>query len=60
MRKLDHGHLTKADRATLNQQQNQLSKDIYKQKHEAQVQNRIPRAKWVSVSVSNRSASPRA
>jgi hypothetical protein len=39
MRKLDNGHLTSADRATLNQQQNKLSSDIYKQKHDAQVQN---------------------
>jgi len=37
MRKLDNGHLTAADKATLNQQQNQLSKDIYKQKHDAQI-----------------------
>jgi hypothetical protein len=44
MRKLDNGHLTKADRATLNQQQNALSKDIYKQKHDAQVQNIDPRS----------------
>jgi hypothetical protein len=28
MRKLDNGHLTSADRATLNQQQNQLSHQI--------------------------------
>jgi len=33
MRKLDNGHLTKADRATLQQQQNQLSKQIYRDKH---------------------------
>lgn len=33
MRKLDNGHLTKQDRKTLNQQQNQLSKKIYKDKH---------------------------
>jgi hypothetical protein len=44
MRKLDNGHLTKADRATLNQQQNALSKDIYKQKHDAQVQNIDPKS----------------
>jgi hypothetical protein len=42
MRKLDNGHLTAADRATLNQQQNKLSSDIYKQKHDAQVQNVNP------------------
>jgi hypothetical protein len=44
MRKLDNGHLTKADRAALNQQQNALSKNIYKQKHDAQVQNIDPKS----------------
>jgi hypothetical protein len=44
MRKLDNGHLTSADRATLNQQQNKLSSDIYKQKHDAQVQNVNPKS----------------
>ena len=44
MRKLDNGHLTAADRATLNQQQNVVSKDIYKQKHDAQVQNVNPKS----------------
>ena len=44
MRKLDNGHLTAADRATLNQQQNAVSKDIYKQKHDAQVQNVNPKS----------------
>src|SRR6266436_7181216 len=44
MRKLDNGHLTAADKATLNQQQNQLSKDIYKQKHDAQTQNVNPKS----------------
>lgn len=44
MRKLDNGHLTAADRATLNQQQNKLSSDIYKQKHDAQVQNVNPKS----------------
>lgn len=33
MRKMDNGKLTKKDRKTLNQQQNQLSKQIYKDKH---------------------------
>ena len=33
MRKMDHGKLTKQDRKTINQQQNQLSKQIYKDKH---------------------------
>jgi hypothetical protein len=44
MRKLDNGHLTANDKATLNQQQNQLSKDIYKQKHDAQTQNVNPQS----------------
>jgi len=44
MRKLDNGHLTVADKATLNQQQNQLSKDIYKQKHDAQTRNVNPKS----------------
>ena len=44
MRKLDNGHLTAADKATLNKQQNQLSKDIYKQKHDAQTQNVNPKS----------------
>lgn len=42
MRKLDNGKLTAADRATLNQQQNQLSKQIYHQKHDASVQSPNP------------------
>jgi hypothetical protein len=44
MRKLDNGHLTAADRATLNQQQNAVSKDIYKQKHDGQTQNVDPKS----------------
>lgn len=44
MRKLDNGHLTAADRATLHQQQNTVSKDIYKQKHDAQIQNVNPKS----------------
>jgi hypothetical protein len=44
MRKLDNGHLTTADRATLNQQQNTLSKDIYKDKHNSRVQNTDPKS----------------
>jgi hypothetical protein len=44
MRKLDNGHLTAADRATLNQQQNTLSKDIYKDKHNSRVQNTDPKS----------------
>src|ERR1041384_5554906 len=43
MRKLDNGHLTAADKATLNHQQNQVSKDIYKQKHAAQTTNVNPK-----------------
>src|SRR5215467_3032973 len=44
MRKLDNGHLTAADKATLNQQQNQLSKDIYKDKHNTALQNTNPKS----------------
>ncbi len=44
MRKLDNGHLTTADRKTLNQQQNQLSNQIYKDKHNAAVQNTNPKS----------------
>ena len=43
MRKLDDGHLTNADRATLQQQQNQLSQQIYQDKHNAAVQNAPPK-----------------
>jgi len=42
MRKMDNGKLTASDRATLNQQQNQLSKQIYQDKHNARVQNADP------------------
>ncbi|HKW74028.1 MAG TPA: hypothetical protein VJN64_00760 [Terriglobales bacterium] len=38
MREDNGGKLTTADKAKLTRQQNQLSKDIYKQKHDAQVQ----------------------
>ncbi len=44
MRKLDDGHLTGADKATLNQQQNQLSKQIYTDKHNSAVQNTDPKS----------------
>jgi hypothetical protein len=44
MRKLDNGHLTAADRATLHQQQNTVSKDIYQDKHNARVQNTGPKS----------------
>ena len=61
MRKLDNGHLTAADRATLNQQQNKLSNDIYKDKHDAQRRRtRIPRAKWDSGNAISRNALLRA
>lgn len=38
MREDNAGKLTAADKAKLNRQQNRLSKDIYKQKHDAQAQ----------------------
>ena len=38
MRAADGGKLTDADKAKLTRQQNTLSKDIYQQKHDAQVQ----------------------
>jgi hypothetical protein len=38
MREDDNGKLTNADKAKLTRQQNRLSDDIYKQKHDAQVQ----------------------
>src|SRR5215471_7944532 len=38
MREDDNGKLTTADKAKLTRQQNRLSSDIYKQKHDAQVQ----------------------
>ncbi len=44
MRARDNGKLTAADRAKLQHQQNVLSKDIYKQKHDAQVQNVNPKS----------------
>ena len=44
MRKLDNGKLTAADKKTLNQQQNQLSNQIYKDKHNAAVQNTNPKS----------------
>jgi hypothetical protein len=43
MRQLDNGHLTAADKATLQQQQNQVSNQIYKDKHNAAVQNSNPK-----------------
>ncbi|HYM75095.1 MAG TPA: hypothetical protein VE377_03885 [Candidatus Dormibacteraeota bacterium] len=44
MRKLDNGKLTNTDKQTLNQQQNQLSKQIYKDKHNSAVQNTAPKS----------------
>ena len=38
MRAQDNGHLTKADKALINKQQNQESKRIYRDKHNARVQ----------------------
>ncbi len=40
MRKIDGGKLTPQDRRTLNRQQNRLSRDIYRQKHDAQTQGK--------------------
>ena len=44
MRARDNGKLTAADRAKLQHQQNVLSKDIYKDKHNAAVQNTNPKS----------------
>ena len=44
MRKLDNGKLTNADKKTLTQQQNQMSKQIYQDKHNAAVQNTNPKS----------------
>jgi hypothetical protein len=44
MRSEDKGKLTGADRKALNQQQNQLSNQIYKDKHNAAVQNTNPKS----------------
>jgi hypothetical protein len=38
MRAADDGHLTAGDRATLNRQQNRLSRQIYDKKHNGRVQ----------------------
>jgi hypothetical protein len=43
MRTADDGHLTAADRAKLNRQQNRLSNNIYRDKHNARVQNTNPK-----------------
>ena len=44
MRKLDNGKLTNADKKTLTQQQKQMSKQIYNDKHNAAVQNTNPKS----------------
>jgi hypothetical protein len=44
MRSEDNGKLTGADRKAINQQQNQLSNQIYKDKHNAAVQNTNPKS----------------
>ena len=40
----NNGHLTKGEQVLLNKQENQLSKEIYNQKHDAQVQNENPKS----------------
>jgi hypothetical protein len=59
MRKLDNGKLTSADRATLNQQQNQLSRQIYRDKHNAAVENTKPRSEVGKRQETSRTASLR-
>ena len=44
MRSLDNGKLTTADKKTLTQQQNQLSKQIYQDKHNSATQNTAPKS----------------
>lgn len=44
MRKLDQGKLTHADKATLTQQQNRMSKQIYQDKHNSAVENTDPKS----------------
>jgi hypothetical protein len=39
MRAEDNGHLTAADRATINRQQNHLSRQIYNKKHNGRVRS---------------------
>ena len=43
MRQADDGHLTAADRGKLNRQQNRLSSNIYRDKHNSSVQNSNPK-----------------
>jgi hypothetical protein len=44
MRREDGGKLSGADKKALNQQQNQLARDIYKDKHNGAVQNTDPKS----------------
>ena len=44
MRAEDNGHLTSADRTALNQQQNHMSNEIYRDKHNAAHQNVNPQS----------------
>lgn len=44
MRKLDNGKLTASDKKALTQQQNQLSKQIYREKHDSARQNTNPKS----------------
>src|SRR5580693_8207505 len=44
MRKLDNGKLTTADKKTLTQQQKQMSRQIYQDKHNSAVQNTDPKS----------------
>jgi len=44
MRSENNGKLTTADRKVLNQQQNHLSNQIYREKHDAAVQNTNPKS----------------
>jgi len=48
MRKLDNGKLTSSDKKTLTQQQNQLSHQIYKDKHNAAEQTTNPNSDLAS------------
>jgi hypothetical protein len=43
MKDLNGGTLTKKDRAVVNHQQNEISRGIYSQKHDAQTQNATPK-----------------
>jgi len=44
MRSEDNGKLTSADRKVLHQQQNQLSRQIYREKHNGAVENTNPQS----------------